>query len=98
MRISVQLYTITSAGQSDMPRFIEGVPTLFLDHDTDIDLTHDVAAKEEYGRKIRAFFEYVQQLRSPVYPPGNGVNGKVTSSWDLSRSSFYRQNVSLKIS
>ena len=46
-----------------MPRSIEGVPTLILDYDTDIDMSKDVAAKEHYAGQVQAYFKFVKDLR-----------------------------------
>ncbi len=33
---------------------MDGVPTLILNHDTDIDLVHDTASKQEYALKVKS--------------------------------------------
>lgn len=47
-----------------MPKFIEGVPTLVLDYDTEIDMTRDVEAKQHYAVQVKAYFDFVKQLRN----------------------------------
>jgi len=41
---------------------IGGVPALILDCNQNIDLERDIDAKEEYARKVTAFYKYVQDL------------------------------------
>lgn len=47
-----------------MPKFINGVPTLVLDYDKEIDMVNDHAAREEYASQVKAYFDFVKALRS----------------------------------
>ena len=47
-----------------MPKFIDGVPTLVLDYDKDIDMVNDHAARNEYASQVMAYFDFVKDLRN----------------------------------
>ena len=47
-----------------MPRFIDGVPTLVLDYDKEIDMARDFAARDEYAAQVKAYFEFVKAVRA----------------------------------
>lgn len=64
---------------NDVHAMIGGVPALILDCNQNIDLDRDVDAKEEYARKVTAFYKYVKDLHK--ISPRKGqliVNGPVT--------------------
>lgn len=46
-----------------MPHFIDGVPALVLDYDKEIDMQHDREAQHEYATQVKAYFEFVKEVR-----------------------------------
>lgn len=61
--VNLQVLYLSSQARPDMPKFIEGVPTLVLDYDTDIDMTKDFEAKHYYAAQVKAYFDFVKALR-----------------------------------
>lgn len=59
----LQVLYLSSQSRPDMPKFIEGVPTLVLDYDKDIDMSKDIEAKHYYGKQVKAYFDFVKALR-----------------------------------
>lgn len=55
---------LNSSSSPGMPKFINGVPTLVLDYDKEIDMVNDHAAREEYASQVKAYFDFVKALRS----------------------------------
>ncbi len=47
-----------------MPSFIDGIPTLVLDYDKEIDMLNDHEARNEYATQVKAYFEFVKEVRS----------------------------------
>lgn len=45
-----------------MPTFIDGVPTLVLDYDKEIDMVNDHEARKEYATQVKAYFDFVKGL------------------------------------
>lgn len=46
-----------------MPSFIDGVPALVLDYDKEIDMENDHEAQNEYATQVKAYFEFVKEVR-----------------------------------
>ncbi len=44
-------------------KHIDGLPALYLDCDTDIDLENDISARSAFARQIRDFSDHVRALR-----------------------------------
>ena len=59
----LQVLYLNSRSRPDMPRFIEGVPTLVLDYDKHIDMSRDLDAKQFYASQVKAYFHFVKALR-----------------------------------
>ena len=55
---------LNSSHSPGMPRFIDGVPTLVLDYDKEIDMARDFAARDEYAAQVKAYFEFVKAVRA----------------------------------
>lgn len=47
-----------------MPNFINGVPTLVLDYDKEIDMVNDHEARHEYATQVKAYFDFVKDFRN----------------------------------
>ena len=47
-----------------MPNFINGVPTLVLDYDKEIDMVNDHEARREYATQVKAYFNFVKDFRN----------------------------------
>lgn len=63
VRMLLQVLYLNSRSRPDMPRFIEGVPTLVLDYDKHIDMSRDIDAKQFYATQVKAYFHFVKALR-----------------------------------
>ena len=55
---------LNSSCSPGLPRFIDGVPTLVLDYDKEVDMANDHDARQEYASQVKAYFEFVQARRS----------------------------------
>ena len=60
----LQIFYLNRDKQPLLPKHIDGLPTLYLDWDTDIDLDGDQAAKDAFARQIEDFYEHVSRLRA----------------------------------
>ena len=62
-RSGLQIFYLSQAQQPLLRKHIDGLPALYLDCDTDIDLERDAGAREAYAKEISSFSEYVRKLR-----------------------------------
>ncbi|KAL3159895.1 hypothetical protein ABBQ38_010291 [Trebouxia sp. C0009 RCD-2024] len=53
---------LNSSSLPGMPSFIDGVPTLVLDYDKEIDMVNDHEARNEYATQVKAYFDFVKGL------------------------------------
>ena len=60
---AAQIFYLSQAQQPLLRKHIDGLPALYLDCDTDIDLDRDAGAREAYAKEISSFSEYVRKLR-----------------------------------
>ncbi len=60
----LQIFYLNREKQPLLPKHIDGLPALYLDCDTDIDLDRDQAAKDAFARQIEDFYEHVSRLRA----------------------------------
>lgn len=63
LAVAAQIFYLNENPQPALRKHIDGLPALYLDCDTDIDLERDLAAKEEYARQIKDFSDHVRALR-----------------------------------
>ncbi|DBB02914.1 TPA: hypothetical protein ACH3X1_013516 [Trebouxia sp. C0004] len=54
---------LNSSLSPGMPSFIDGVPALVLDYDKEIDMENDHEAQNEYATQVKAYFEFVREVR-----------------------------------
>ena len=57
-----QVIYLNSSSSPGMPSFINGVPTLVLDYDREIDMVNDHEARNEYATQVKAYFDFVKGL------------------------------------
>lgn len=62
-RACAQIFYLSQAAQPLLRKHIDGLPALYLDCDTDIDLEHDAGAREAYAKQIKDFSDHVRALR-----------------------------------
>jgi hypothetical protein len=60
---AAQIFYLNRATQPLLRKHIDGLPALYLDCDEDIDLEHDVDAKEAVAKQIKDFSDHVRALR-----------------------------------
>lgn len=59
----MQVVYLNSSLSPGMPSFIDGVPALVLDYDKEIDMENDHEARNEYATQVKAYFEFVKEVR-----------------------------------
>jgi len=59
----MQVVYLNSSLSPGMPNFIDGVPALVLDYDKEIDMENDHEAQNEYATQVKAYFEFVKEVR-----------------------------------
>lgn len=64
MSSDAQVLYLDSASSPGMPNFINGVPTLVLDYDKEIDMVNDHEARHEYATQVKAYFDFVKDFRN----------------------------------
>lgn len=57
------MFYLNQERQPMLRKHIDGLPALYLDCDTDIDLENDISARSAFARQIRDFSDHVRALR-----------------------------------
>ncbi|KAK9902878.1 hypothetical protein WJX75_009597 [Coccomyxa subellipsoidea] len=65
-----KVFFLNQARQPMLRKHIDGLPALYLDCDTDIDLERDTDAQSAFARQIRDFSDHVRALREARVKPG----------------------------
>ena len=65
----MQVYLLSADRQpAEMHRYLDGVPALVIDYDTDFDL-EDKDAKDSYIAQVRDYYKWVEAYRCGLSPP-----------------------------